>query len=73
MAKGRHLLTALPHHGELYTGLQNLESQNTGALRMAALGLAGGDGLTICQATRAENRTASAALNITTSVIQILV
>jgi len=48
------------HYGGLYAALQNRESQNTGALRMAALGVLAGDGLAICQAITAEIMTASA-------------
>jgi len=59
MKKGRPA-AAPPHYGGLYAALQNRESQNTGALRMAALGVLAGDGLTTCQATKAEIMTASA-------------
>jgi hypothetical protein len=49
------------HYGGLYAGLQNRESQNTAGVRMAALDIdLAGDGLTTCQATKAEIMTAIA-------------
>jgi hypothetical protein len=55
------LAAAPPHYGGLYAALQNRESQNTAGVRMAALDIdLAGDGLTICQATKAEIMTASA-------------
>jgi hypothetical protein len=51
--------------GGSYAALQNRKSQNTAGIRTAALGIdLAGDGLTTCQATKAEIMTASAALSI---------